>query len=76
MSLSGLNVPSPNPFKSLAGVGVVFKLITYMEDGKPHIGIRNVRERIQNMVGGSLSITSTEKGTVAVVTIPVKETSK
>ena len=44
-----------------------------MEDGKPHVGIRNVRERLQIMVGGSLSITSTESGTVAVVTIPAKE---
>ena len=44
-----------------------------MEDGKPHVGIRNVRDRLRNMVGGSLAITSTEDGTVAVVTIPAKE---
>ena len=46
-----------------------------MEDGQPHVGIRNVRERLQNMVGGTLSISSTENGTVAVVTIPEKEVS-
>ena len=44
-----------------------------MEDGKPHVGIRNVRDRLQNMVGGSLDITSSKNGTVAVVTIPPKE---
>ena len=58
---------------TVADTGVGFDPNTYMEDGKPHVGIRNVRERLQNMVGGSLSITSTENGTVAVVTIPAKE---
>ena len=47
-----------------------------MDDGKPHVGIRNVRQRIENMVGGSLSMTSSENGTVAVVTIPAKEGGK
>ena len=61
---------------TVADTGVGFDLNTYMEDGKPHVGIRNVRERLQNMVGGSLSITSTENGTVAVVTIPTKEGGK
>ena len=58
---------------TIADTGVGFDPDTYMEDGKPHVGIRNVRERLQNMVGGRLSITSTENGTVAVVTIPAKE---
>ena len=58
---------------TVADTGVGFDPNTYMEDGKPHVGIRNVRERLQNMVGGSLSITSSENGTVAVVTIPAKE---
>ena len=58
---------------TIADTGVGFDPNTCMEDGKPHVGIRNVRERLQNMVGGSLSITSTENGTVAVVTIPAKE---
>ena len=47
-----------------------------MEDGKPHVGIRNVKDRLQNMVGGTLSITSSENGTIAVVTIPAKEGGK
>ena len=58
---------------TVADTGVGFDPETYMDDGKPHIGIRNVKERLWNMVGGSLSITSSENGTVAVVTIPAKE---
>ena len=58
---------------TVADTGIGFDPNTYMEDGKPHVGIRNVRERLQNMVEGNLSITSSENGTVAVVTIPAKE---
>ena len=58
---------------TIADTGVGFDPETYMEDGKQHVGIRNVRDRLWNMVGGSLSITSSENGTVAVVTIPAKE---
>ena len=40
------------------------------DDGKEHIGIANVRERLQNR-GGSLTITSeTGRGTVATIRIP------
>ena len=53
--------------------GIGFDPEHYMDDGKPHVGIRNVRNRLENMVGGSLRITSSANGTVAVVTIPVKE---
>ena len=58
---------------TVADTGIGFDPDNYMQDGKPHVGIRNVRERLENMVGGSLSITSSENGTVAVVTIPAKE---
>ena len=58
---------------TVADTGVGFDTEHYMEDGKPHVGIRNVQQRLQSMVGGSLSVTSSENGTVAVVTIPVKE---
>ena len=58
---------------TVADTGVGFDPNTYVEDGKPHVGIRNVSDRLRNMVGGSLSITSSENGTVAVVTIPTKE---
>ena len=40
-------------------------------DGKKHIGIRNVRERLQAMCGGSLTIESQPgAGTRAVIRIP------
>ena len=58
---------------SVTDTGVGFDPDHYMEDGKPHVGIRNIRNRLKNMVGGTLSITSSEHGTVAVVTIPTKE---
>ena len=58
---------------TVADTGVGFDPDSYMDDGKPHVGIQNVRQRLQSMVGGSLSVTSSENGTVAVVTIPVKE---
>ena len=57
----------------VADTGIGFDPDHYTEDGKPHIGIRNVRDRLQNMVGGSLSIKSSGNGTIAVVTIPTKE---
>ena len=56
--------------------GVGFDPEHYMDDGKPHVGIRNVRERLHNMVGGSLTVTSSPDGTVAVVSIPAKEGGK
>lgn len=46
----------------------------YADDGKVHIGIRNVRERLERMVGGTLTIESTpETGTTATILIPKKE---
>lgn len=57
---------------TVADTGVGFDADNYMQDGKPHVGIRNVRERLWNMVEGSLSISSTEDGTAVVVTIPIK----
>ena len=61
---------------TISDTGVGFDPEHYMEDGKPHVGIRNVKDRLQNMVGGTLSITSSENGTIAVVTIPAKEGGK
>jgi DNA-directed RNA polymerase specialized sigma24 family protein len=58
---------------TVADTGIGFDPDNYMEDGKPHVGIRNVRERLHSMVGGSLTVASSEDGTVAVVTIPIKE---
>jgi sensor histidine kinase YesM len=43
-------------------------------DGQPHVGIRNIRARIEAMCGGTLEIMSTPgKGTTAVITIPKEE---
>ena len=61
---------------TVADTGVGFDPDAYMKDGKPHVGIRNVSDRLEKMVGGDLSITSSRNGTVAVVTIPGKEESK
>ncbi len=41
------------------------------DDGKKHIGIRNIRKRIESMCGGTLTIDSViGKGTVAIIRIP------
>lgn len=61
---------------TVADTGVGFDPDNYMDDGKPHVGIRNVSDRLKNMVGGTLSLTSTEDGTVAVVTIPTEEVNR
>ena len=61
---------------TVADTGIGFNPNTYMDDGKPHVGIRNVRERLQNMVDGTLSIISSENGTVAVISIPTKEANQ
>ena len=61
---------------TVADTGLGFDPENYTADGKPHVGIRNVRDRLQHMVGGSLKITSSENGTVALVMIPTKEVGK
>ncbi len=51
--------------------GVGFVPGTLSVDGSSHIGIRNVRERLQTMCGGTLKITSIPgKGTTATIVIP------
>lgn len=41
------------------------------DDGKKHIGIKNIRKRIESMCGGTLTIDSIiGKGTIAVIRIP------
>ena len=47
------------------------------EDNVPHIGIRNVRERLERMCGGSLTIDSeVGKGTTVTIRIPVAPPEK
>ncbi len=51
--------------------GVGFDAARCAEDGRPHIGIENVRRRLEGMCGGSLAIESgIGEGTKAVLTIP------
>ena len=51
--------------------GVGFDVMTPKKDGRTHIGILNVRDRLAAMVCGTLTITSTpDVGTVAVIFVP------
>lgn len=59
---------------SVKDTGVGFDPEHYMEDGKLHIGIDNVRTRLGHMIGGTLNIESKPgEGTTVVVEIPQKE---
>ncbi len=51
--------------------GVGFLPDTLPADGSSHIGIQNVRKRLETLCAGTLIITSVpNKGTIAVITIP------
>lgn len=59
---------------TVTDTGVGFDPEHYMDDGKVHIGIENVRQRLEHMADGALKITSTPgEGTTAVIIIPKKE---
>lgn len=59
---------------TVADTGVGFDPEHYMDDGAPHVGIENVRARLEGMAGGILKITSSPgSGTTAVIIIPKKE---
>ena len=54
--------------------GVGFDIMTPHNDGRTHIGISNVRSRIEKMCGGTLVITSVpDKGTTAVIRISMNK---
>ena len=56
---------------TIADDGVGFVPSEVMNDGKQHIGIESVRNRLQNMVGGSMKVeTAPGKGTNITITIP------
>ena len=62
---------------TVTDTGVGFDPKHYMDDGKTHVGIENVRLRLENMAGGMLKITSTPGiETTAEVIIPKKEDIK
>ena len=51
--------------------GVGYDPYEVQEDGRTHIGIDNVKNRLQSMCGGSLEITSVKgEGTEAVIRLP------
>lgn len=61
---------------TVADTGRGFDPEHYMEDGKVHVGIQNVRARLHTMMAGTLTITSIPgEGTQAVVTIPKRRDS-
>ena len=54
--------------------GIGFDPESVKTDGQNHIGIHNVRERIEKMCGGTLTIESrVDEGTKAVIRIPRRE---
>ena len=54
--------------------GTGFDPDNYPESDKPHIGIENVRYRLKNMCGGTLSFQSAiGQGTVATISLPKGE---
>jgi sensor histidine kinase YesM len=56
---------------TVSDTGCGFDATKPKNDGKRHVGIENVRQRLSNMCQGSLSIESTlGEGTVAVIKIP------
>lgn len=58
---------------TVSDTGVGFDPEHHMDDGVPHIGIENVRMRLEGMAGGTLKITSSPgNGTTAVIIIPKK----
>ena len=51
--------------------GIGFDVSLHLDDGKRHVGIRNSRYRVREMVGGSLELASSPgEGTIATITIP------
>lgn len=51
--------------------GIGFDVNEKKNDGRTHVGIENVRNRLKKMVNGTLEITSEKgKGTIAVIKIP------
>ena len=60
-----------NYIVEISDTGCGFDPAKPKNDGKRHVGIENVKQRLNNMCGGSLSIESTVgKGTLATIIIP------
>ena len=62
---------------SVTDTGIGFDQTKKSEDGRNHVGIQNVRARLESMVNGKLLIESVPgKGTVVTVLIPKKGEEK
>ena len=56
---------------TVSDTGCGFDTTKPKDDGKRHVGIENVRQRLSNMCGGTLKIESTVGvGTLATIIIP------
>ena len=56
--------------------GVGFDPAALQDDGKTHVGIENVRERLRMMCGGQLTVTSVPGvGTESVITLPRRKSA-
>jgi LytS/YehU family sensor histidine kinase len=64
-----------NYFVTIEDDGVGFNPEEYMVDGKKHVGIANVKYRLELLCGGSLDIKS-EKGVGSIVTIRIPKEKK
>lgn len=54
--------------------GVGFDMNAEPDQSRPHVGMQNVRQRVESMCGGTLDVTSEPGvGTTAIVRIPKKE---
>lgn len=57
--------------------GVGFDVDNYLNDGKNHVGMNNVKDRIKSIVNGEVIIKSTiGKGTTSTIVIPKEEANK
>ncbi|NMS88664.1 hypothetical protein HGQ85_01900 [Clostridioides difficile] len=56
--------------------GVGFKVLEKINDGKNHVGIKNVKRRLKTQCNGSLAIESCMgKGTIVTIVIPIGKES-
>jgi LytS/YehU family sensor histidine kinase len=62
---------------TVTDTGVGFDVDRYMEDGKVHIGLANVRQRLRSSLDATVDISSEPgKGTTVTVTIPKERVSR
>ena len=62
---------------TVSDTGVGFDVERYMEDGKVHVGLMNVRQRLHSIMNATVDVTSVPgNGTTVTVTIPKKKVSQ